>query len=233
MNNKKKDKKFLSEAQIKRFMVLSGNKALSDSFLKKLNETEQQEEVEEISEEISEENTEENVEENVFKNSAGDKLTLVKEVPVPKEEPIEDDDMEMEEPETTEKADENVIKKLVDAIADAIQSVSGVQVTVSSGEEAAAVEPGTAAMDDESEEEMPSAYAKEEEEEEEEGELKEEKELVSKNPKKVKGQDQKMKPIGMPKKLHEAIKKKQFANEVAKRVAHRLIQEIKKSSKKH
>lgn len=154
----RKHKTVLTEGQIRRWMELSGNKKLTDSFLKKLNESVEEESV---------------VEEGVFENSDGDVLRVTEEEepeeereegeegamgaesPAPEMPPTEEPEMAPDGDEAPGAGgDEGMVKQLVDAIASAIQGVSGVQVTVDGAGVAGEEMPS---MGDESEAPMPPA----------------------------------------------------------------------------
>ena len=135
--------KTLNESTIRRFMSLSGLKPLTETFFDK-NET-IEEEVEETIEEEVEETIEEEVQElDEMGHEVGDR-----------DDAPEMDDAPLDAPELDEPAEEGPVgeadvKELVDAIADAITSTTGVEVSASSD-----AAPEEAPMDDMPMDDMP------------------------------------------------------------------------------
>ena len=136
-------KTLLNEATIRRFMKLGGLKPLTETFFDK-NET-IEEEVEETIEEEVEETIEEEVQElDEMGHEVGDR-----------DDAPEMDDAPLDAPELDEPAEEGPVgeadvKELVDAIADAITSTTGVEVSASSD-----AAPEEAPMDDMPMDDMP------------------------------------------------------------------------------
>jgi len=222
MADKKKDTTLLGEGTIRRFMTLAGQKALADSFINKTRAN-----LKECGCDLKEEMQED-------------------------EPPAEEMDME-KGPEGEEKEEEGskeeLVLQLVDAIASAIEGVSGVEVNVDSSE---STPPEPTEMDQENPDEENGMKELQEEKESEKEEHEEEKEEMQENklagalkeadlnvveekretPKLKKKnpiqKDHAMKPLKMPKNLKEH----KTVLEIATRVATRLLKESKKTSKK-
>jgi hypothetical protein len=216
-SNKKVGKKeVLNEQMIRRFMKLSAIGPLTPGFIKRLSEH----------------------------SACGmeEEEGLMEEDPMEDELPPEvggEDEMPEEEV-PIEGGDEGMVQNLVTAIADAIQGVSGVEVTVSGGEggEEMPGDVGSPVSDEEVPPIPPKEESPEEEEDLDEIVTEEEKEVVEE--KEVKKEVKELKPIKMDKvtssvgaantgklkPLSEAMILK-----VAKLVANRLLKETKKSKK--
>jgi len=218
-SNKKVGKKeVLNEQMIRRFMKLSAIGPLTPGFIKRLSE-----------------------------HSA---CGMEEEEGLMGEDPMEDEELppemgsedEMPEEEVpAEGGDEGMVQNLVTAIADAIQGVSGVEVTVSGGEGGEAEMPADVGSPV-SDEEIPPMPPKGEEsqEEEEEDKIGEGKEEVVEEKGNVKKEVKELKPIKMDKVTSSAGaantgKLKPLSEamilKVAKLVANRLLKETKKSKK--
>jgi hypothetical protein len=219
-SNKKVGKKeVLNEQMIRRFMKLSAIGPLTPGFIKRLSEH----------------------------SACGmeEEEGLMEEDPMEDELPPEvggEDEMPEEEV-PIEGGDEGMVQNLVTAIADAIQGVSGVEVTVSGGEGGEAEMPadvGSPVSDEEIPPMPPKGEESQEEEEEEEDKIGEGKEEVVEEKGNVKKEVKELKPIKMDKVTSSAGaantgKLKPLSEamilKVAKLVANRLLKETKKSKK--
>jgi hypothetical protein len=208
IKNKKEKKELLEESQIRRFMTLAKLPAINK--IGRLSETVMNEE-----EECEKEEKEEVKKESLQLEEKPEELAP----PSP-----ELGGEEVEEPEMggDEEGKEGLVAKLVDAIADAIEAATGVEIEVEggAGEGEEEVElPG--GEEERGEEPKIPAPGEEEKIEEESAVMEEEKSLVPTKPEKIKGKDEELKPA---KKVADSL-----VNEVTKRVLARILKETKKS----
>lgn len=255
------DKKVLNEEMVRRFMKLSGQKNLTDPFLKRmLNESQNDLQQMPASEQPVKGHSKLGVDESLgMPPMAEDDDKDADDMGMPPSAGPEAPEMGGEE--GMEGGREATVEQLVQAIAQAIQQVSGVQVSVAGGGEGGppVEEPpgeGMGSMGDESGEvgSMPPTEEPEDEEVKEAATLpatppavREAKELVSKSPEswtnsknalpdsKLKKTPEVSQPDFHGLKVPSSVLQEGFIKEVAKRVSQRLmtlVKESKKSSKK-